>query len=82
MSASRIPSQKTLPTTTAQVSRVLYFTCMKNRTTSVALSTAIASATTVLNGAEIDERDLHGQVGADHQGREDQVVDARRNDVL
>ena len=47
---SRIPSQKMLPSTTAHVSRVLYFTCMKNSTTSVALNTAIVSAAIVLSG--------------------------------
>ena len=36
--------------TTSWVSRLLYFTCMKNRMTSVALKTAMPRATTALNG--------------------------------
>ncbi len=37
--------KKNAPPTTSFVSRLLYFTCMKNRMTSVALMIAIAIAT-------------------------------------
>ena len=47
VSASRIASQKKPATTTILVSPGLYLTCMKNRTTSVAFVTAMASAATV-----------------------------------
>ena len=45
-----MPNQNTLPSTTTQVSLGLYQACMKNKTTSVALNTAIPSAATALRG--------------------------------
>ena len=76
-----MPSQNTLPATTAQVSRVLYLTCMKNSTTSVALRTAIDMATIDVERTEIDERDRDGDSRAHHQREEDRVVGASRDDV-
>ena len=45
--------------TTTHVSRVLYFTCMKNSTTSVALKTAMVSAATVFIGPRSKNATCH-----------------------
>ncbi len=49
VSANRMATKNRLSTTVSLVSRLLYFTCMKNRMTSVAFTPAMARATIGLN---------------------------------
>ncbi len=63
------------------VSRLLYFTCMKYRITSVALNTAMPSATVKLNDAQVDVGRKHREARHRHQGAEDGEVDADGRNV-
>ena len=67
--------------TNSFVSWLLYFACMKNRMTSVALVMAMPIATGKLNAPRLTNATATVTRGQHHQRAEDRVVDALGRDV-
>ncbi len=81
VTVSRIISQKIPQITTNFVNFVLYLTCIKNSTTSVALHDRDGQRDNGIQAPEIDQRHLPGDDGADHQRKKYAQVHRDRDNV-